>query len=131
MRFAKTEHRSTQDLLIQKEAKWPKVFWLVAVLLFAIVFEGAFRKWLLPADLHPFAYAAKDIIALAFINFQSNGKGIPSPGSPLRLRLSCLRLVIFPFSNRWLPVAFSSCDCTEKFCFVAALWTSLGAKAQF
>jgi hypothetical protein len=37
------------------------------VILLATVFEGALRKWILPASLHGMAYLAKDVIACAFI----------------------------------------------------------------
>lgn len=40
--------------------------WFIVILL-AIALEGGVRKWLLPAELHPLAYASKDILALGFI----------------------------------------------------------------
>lgn len=40
--------------------------WLLA-LLAAVVFEGALRKWVLPDALQPFAYGAKDVVALLFV----------------------------------------------------------------
>lgn len=40
--------------------------WIAAIGV-AIIFEGALRKWLLPASLNPVAFIAKDLIAVAFI----------------------------------------------------------------
>jgi len=40
--------------------------WLLAIL-FATVFEGAFRKWILPDYLHPLAYATKDVLVILFV----------------------------------------------------------------
>src|SRR5689334_6218375 len=40
--------------------------WLTAIFA-AIIFEGAARKWLLPFVLHPVAFVAKDILAIAFM----------------------------------------------------------------
>jgi hypothetical protein len=54
-----------------------RIFAWVAAIWLAIVFEGALRKWLLPAPLRPLAYFAKDAIAIAFLLTYPIPKGEP------------------------------------------------------
>jgi hypothetical protein len=51
----------------REESARTRFFWWIVALLCAIIFEGGFRKWVLPTQYAPIAYVAKDIIGLAFV----------------------------------------------------------------
>ncbi|MBE0656183.1 MAG: hypothetical protein IH602_00755 [Bryobacteraceae bacterium] len=56
-----------------------KTYWWLLALAAAIIFEGAARRWILPAALQPLAYISKDLIALAFLYANRNRKYLPAP----------------------------------------------------
>jgi hypothetical protein len=71
----------------QREAgERKRTYWWIVALLCAIVFEGAFRKWLLPAAFGSVAYLSKDAIGLVFV--------FTHPIAP-RFRVVCRTRVLF------------------------------------
>jgi len=68
--------------------------WLVAILA-ATVFEGALRKWVLPAALQPLAYGAKDILALLYVMTHPLPQLATAPRN-LRTVAFCVAILLAP-----------------------------------
>jgi hypothetical protein len=62
-------HNNNVEMLKKKAAKQTKESVWVTCIFTAIVFEGALRKWVIPAPLHPAAFLAKDTLGLCYIAF--------------------------------------------------------------
>jgi hypothetical protein len=62
-------------MLIKKASKQTKESIWITCIFAAIVYEGALRKWVMPAPLHPVAFLAKDALGVCYIAFHQNTTG--------------------------------------------------------
>src|ERR1039458_523632 len=87
---------------IQKEVT--ASIWITCIFV-AIVCEGALRKWLLPAPLHPAAFLAKDLLGICYIAVHRNDAGSKYKSTLTLLSYSAVGLLFISFilgmGNSW------------------------------